>query len=66
MSYFKDIYEVKPVEITPGITIRTLWGDNVMMSVVEKNSNFGELPYLRSIWTGFKRVDIIARPRRDY
>ena len=35
MSYFKDIYEVKPIEITPGITIRTLWGDNVMMSLIE-------------------------------
>ena len=35
MSYFEDLFAVQPVEIVPGVRIRTLWGDNVMLSLVE-------------------------------
>ena len=35
MPHFHDILEVKPVEITPGVRIRTLWGNKVMMSLIE-------------------------------
>lgn len=35
MQYFQDIFEVNPVEIVPGVRIRTLWGERVMMSLIE-------------------------------
>lgn len=35
MQYFQDIFEVSPVEIVPGVRIRTLWGERVMMSLIE-------------------------------
>ncbi len=35
MAYFTDILKVNPVEIVPGVRIRTLWGDKVMMSLIE-------------------------------
>ena len=35
MSYFYDSSEVKRREIAPGVTIRTMWGDKIMMSLVE-------------------------------
>lgn len=35
MPYFQDIFEVSPVEIVPGVRIRTLWGERVMMSLIE-------------------------------
>ena len=35
MPYFTDILKVSPVEIVPGVRIRTLWGDKVMMSLIE-------------------------------
>ena len=35
MSYFFDSESQERKEIAPGVTIRTMWGDKVMMSVVE-------------------------------
>ncbi len=35
MTYFFDSSEVKRKEIAPGVVIRTMWGDKVMMSVIE-------------------------------
>jgi len=35
MPYFYDSSEVKRKEIAPGVNIRTMWGEKVMMSVVE-------------------------------
>ena len=35
MSYFFDSAEIERREIAPGVTIRTLWGEKVMISVVE-------------------------------
>ena len=35
MTHFFDSSEVKRKEIAPGVVIRTMWGDKVMMSVIE-------------------------------
>ncbi len=35
MTYFYDSSEVKRREIAPGVNIRTMWGDKIMMSLVE-------------------------------
>lgn len=35
MSHFIDSSELKRKEIAPGVTIRTMWGDKTMMSLVE-------------------------------
>ena len=35
MTYFYDSDQVKRKEIAPGVTIRTMWGDKIMMSVIE-------------------------------
>jgi quercetin dioxygenase-like cupin family protein len=35
MAYFYDPSEVKRRELAPGIILRTMWGDKVMMSLVE-------------------------------
>ena len=35
MSYFFDSSEVKRQEIAPGVTIRTIWGDRLMVSILE-------------------------------
>lgn len=35
MPYFYDSSEVQRKEIAPGVSIRTMWGEKVMMSVVE-------------------------------
>ena len=35
MDYFIDPAQVKRRELAPGVTLRTMWGDKVMMSVVE-------------------------------
>ena len=35
MPYFFDPSEVKRRELAPGITLRTIWGEKVMMSLVE-------------------------------
>ena len=39
MSYFFDSSEVERREIAPGVTIRTRWGDKVMMSFLEMAPN---------------------------
>ena len=36
---FYDASEVERNEIAPGVTIRTMWGDRVMMSLVETAPN---------------------------
>jgi len=35
MPYFYDPSEVKRRELAPGVTLRTMWGDKIMMSIVE-------------------------------
>ena len=35
MSYFYDPSEIKRKELAPGVTLRPMWGEKIMMSVVE-------------------------------
>jgi quercetin dioxygenase-like cupin family protein len=35
MSYFIDSSQLERKEIAPGITIRTMWGEKVMISLIE-------------------------------
>ena len=35
MSYFYDSSEITRVELVPGVNIRTMWGEKVMMSIIE-------------------------------
>lgn len=35
MTYFHDSSEIRRKEIAPGVSIRTMWGEKVMMSVIE-------------------------------
>ena len=35
MSYFFDSSETKRRELAPGVTLRTMWGEKVMLSLVE-------------------------------
>ena len=35
MSYFRDPSQVERIELAPGVMLRTMWGDKVMMSMVE-------------------------------
>ena len=35
MSYFLNPSEVKRRELAPGVNLRTMWGDKIMMSLVE-------------------------------
>ena len=35
MSYFRDSSEITRKEVAPGVVLRTMWGDKVMMSLVE-------------------------------
>ena len=35
MPYFFDPSEVERRELVPGLSLRTMWGDKVMMSLVE-------------------------------
>ena len=35
MDYFIDPSKIERRELAPGVTLRTMWGDKVMMSVVE-------------------------------
>ena len=35
MPYFFDPSTVKRRELAPGVTLRTMWGEKVMMSIVE-------------------------------
>ena len=35
MAYFYDTSEVKRREMAPGVNLRTMWGDKIMMSLVE-------------------------------
>ena len=35
MHYFYDPSDVEKKELAPGVTIRPMWGDRIMMSVVE-------------------------------
>ena len=35
MSYFHDSAKIERQELAPGVTIRTMWGEKVMMSVIE-------------------------------
>ena len=39
MSFFEDLFAVNPVEIVPGVRIRTSWGDRLMLSLVESDPN---------------------------
>ena len=35
MTYFVDPSEIERKEVAPGLNLRTMWGDKVMMSLVE-------------------------------
>ena len=35
MSYFTDSFESERKELAPGVTLRILWGEKVMISLVE-------------------------------
>ena len=35
MSYFHDPSQVERMELAPGVMLRTMWGDKLMMSMVE-------------------------------
>ena len=35
MPYFYDPSEIKRREMAPGVNLRTMWGDKIMMSLVE-------------------------------
>lgn len=35
MPYFYETSEVKRREMAPGVNLRTMWGDKIMMSLVE-------------------------------
>lgn len=35
MQYFFDPSKVKRRELAPGVTLRTMWGERIMMSMVE-------------------------------
>ena len=35
MSYFYDVSSINRKEIVEGVTIRTMWGEKVMMSLIE-------------------------------
>ena len=35
MSYFRDPSQVERRELAPGVMLRAMWGDKVMMSMVE-------------------------------
>lgn len=39
MSYFCDIENREGKEVVPGITIRTFWGDKMLVSVVDLDAN---------------------------
>ena len=39
MTYFVDPSKIKRIELVDGITLRPMWGDKVMMSVVEISPN---------------------------
>jgi len=39
MSYFFNSFEMERQEMVPGITLRTKWGDNVMLSLVDVEPN---------------------------
>ncbi len=39
MSYFKDPQSREPMELVPGVRTRTFWGDHVLLSVLEIDSN---------------------------
>ena len=43
MTYFYDSSEIMRVELVPGLTIRTMWGEKIMMSVIENEPN-AEVP----------------------
>ena len=39
MPYFLDPSQVKRQELAPGVMLRTMWGEKIMMSVVEVAPN---------------------------
>lgn len=43
MTYTRDPNEVERRELAPGVTLRTMWGDKIMMSMVEIAPN-AEVP----------------------
>ena len=43
MDYFIDLSAVKRRELAPGVALRTMWGDKIMMSMVEIAPN-AEVP----------------------
>ena len=43
MSYFLSSDDAAHREISPGVSLRTMWGDKIMMSLVELDAN-SEVP----------------------
>ena len=43
MSYFLSSDDAVLREISPGVSLRTMWGDKIMMSLVELDAN-SEVP----------------------
>ena len=43
MSYFKDAQSRDPLELAPGVRTRTFWGERVLLSLVEIDTN-SEVP----------------------
>ncbi len=43
MSYFHRMDEMDPKELVPGVHLRTVWGDKVMLSLVDIAAD-GEVP----------------------
>ena len=43
MSYFKNVHDRDSMRLTDGARTRTFWGDNVLLSLVEIDSN-SEVP----------------------
>ena len=43
MEYFYNSQNVRARDLAPGVTIKTMWGENIMMSLVEMDPN-SEVP----------------------
>ena len=43
MSYFFNPDDILPKQLSKGVNLKTLWGDNIMMSLVEMDAN-AEVP----------------------
>ena len=35
MKYFYDVKNIEPRQLAPGVNIQTMWGENIMMSLID-------------------------------